>query len=347
MGGKRIGLIGVAVGLALVLVACNAIANDYTGDRKADFVYITPADGVWHLAGSATPLFTGTPSDEPVAGDYSASGTWEPAVLRGRDWVLPAPAAAIHYDPPGLPSGPPSYPTWAGASTFGPSDGVLAVPAAYDGGGKTVPAYYSLVDGSWWIMGHPSPVTFGLPPNGDFGWDVPVPADYDGDGKADIAVFRPTDSTFHILPSAGGAEQVVTMGLRSAIPVPGDYDGVGKAQPAIASVDGSKWFRAGSATPFATFTVPSIGTPVPAPADYDGNGTTDAAWINATPPSGSSAPLEVDGRGVIATADAPGNVLTTTLPSGTLESVVALVFYDRCLNDPNFHTFLPTHCPPA
>jgi hypothetical protein len=34
--------------------------------------------------------------------------------------------------------------------------------------------------------------------------DLPVPGDYDGDGRQDLAIFRPTDSTWWIFGSTSG-----------------------------------------------------------------------------------------------------------------------------------------------
>ena len=86
------------------------------------------------------------------------------------------------------------------------------MPADYDGDGDTDPAYYAVVDGTWWINGRAGSTQFGTPPihSGLIDWDVPVPGDYDGDLKADIAVFHPADHSFHILQSKTGTERVVS-----------------------------------------------------------------------------------------------------------------------------------------
>ena len=54
--------------------------------------------------------------------------------------------------------------------------------------------------------------------------DVPVPGDYDGDGRADLAVFRPSTSTWYIASSGGGAPTTQQWGLAGDIPVPGYFD---------------------------------------------------------------------------------------------------------------------------
>ncbi len=301
-------------------------------------------DDLLHEAGVATPIYTGTSSDAWVAGDYDGDGKWEPAVLNGWTWQSSKLAAPITYRPAGFPSAAPAYPTWPPFGQ-GPSNGVLPVPADYDGDGKTDPAYYSVVDGTWWLSTQPSPVSFGIPPTatGNLDWDVPVPADYDGDGKADVAIYRPTDSTFHVLPSSGGPEQVTQVGPSAGLPVPADYDGDHKADPAIASVDGTRWYRAGSIVPFQTFTVTDVDPPVPVPADYTGDGRADAALMHLS----ATATLEVAGLGVVASAGAPGYVNTPALPAGVLDNIVRLTFYDQCMHLAYWHTKYPTYCPPS
>src|SRR3954471_21615912 len=97
----RWGVAAVLAGVAMVAVACKAVPNDYNGDKKADFVYVTP-DGAWHRDGLDGLLWGGQPTDLSVPGDYTGAGIWQPAVLRGKDWITRASMSPIHYDPAGL-----------------------------------------------------------------------------------------------------------------------------------------------------------------------------------------------------------------------------------------------------
>src|SRR6185436_6094943 len=67
--------------VALLAVACKAAPYDYTGDQKADPVYVDSASYDWFRAGDPTPLFDGQSGDVAASGDYDGTGTWEPAVL--------------------------------------------------------------------------------------------------------------------------------------------------------------------------------------------------------------------------------------------------------------------------
>lgn len=76
----------------------------------------------------------------------------------------------------------------------------------------------------------------------DYSGHVYFHQDYDGDGSDDVVVFRPSNETWFVRPSNGGADIVTQFGVSTDRQLPGDYDGDGKTDVAVFRPSNGTWF---------------------------------------------------------------------------------------------------------
>ena len=112
--------------------------------------------------------------------------------------------------------------------------GYQAVPADYDGDGKTDPAVYHAASGNWFLMLStrayvPRRINFGAP-----GY-APVPGEYNGLGHAEIAVYNAETGDWFALPDIEAAADInyVQFGAADYVPCAADYDGDGYEDVAV------------------------------------------------------------------------------------------------------------------
>jgi spore coat protein A, manganese oxidase len=101
--------------------------------------------------------------------------------------------------------------------------------------------------------------------------------DYDCDGKADPAIFRPTNNTWYITRSGGGATVQPFGSANTDFPVPGDYDGDGKGDIAIWRDTDGTFYILRSSTGTVQIQAWGITNDEPVARDYDGDNKTDFA----------------------------------------------------------------------
>ena len=158
--------------------------------------------------------------------------------------------------------------------------------ADFDGDGADDVATFS--DGTWRIRYSSNIKTMGQAASTpgyfkNFGTvgDLPVPANYDGDTNnvSEIAVYRPSSSTWYILHT-NGSVQITPYGSSGDTPVPGDYDGDGTNSPAVCGVNDANelvWVSEDGALDHVVW---GLSGDLLVPGDYDGDGKTDVAVVH-------------------------------------------------------------------
>ena len=210
-------------------------------------------NGVWEGCGTdACASWGGLPTDIPLVGDWSGTGTSKIGVFRAGDGTF-----YLDYNGNGV---------WDGCGTdrcvrIGQA-GDIPVVGDWTGGGVVRVGVFRPGDG-----------TFYLDSNGNGAWDgcatdrcmtiglagdIPLVGDWTGSGTSKVGVFRPSGGTFYLDLNGNGAwdgcdaDRCLAIGMSGDIPLVGDWNGSGASKVGL--------FR------------PSDGTFY---LDHNGNGTWD------------------------------------------------------------------------
>jgi hypothetical protein len=265
------------------------VPGDFDGDGRADLVIFRPSHQlgvpddffVLHSGSNYDPagairVASGAIGQAPMIGDFDGDGRADAAGFTGfSTWSI-----AYSSD---------DYRAGTATVTTLPTDEFPAVrfSADFDGSGKSALTAFLLPSGVW----HSTPLTGAVRSLPRLQWgrrgDLPIAADFDGDRVADVAVWRPEDGRWYILPSSEGyaaaRATAIQWGTSGDLPVTGDVDGDGRIDLIVWRPTTGTWYVLPSSRGFD----PRAGLgfqwgaqgDFPIAADYDGDGRIDfAVW---------------------------------------------------------------------
>lgn len=268
-------------------------APDFDGDRRSDIAVWRAATGAWDYLSSAANMTAGTTSgvsfgsgsvgDIPLSGDVDGDGKADLVIYRNSTgyWYWLTSSSGF---------------TQGKSRQWGvPSLGDKPMLADIDGDGIDDVIIWRPYTGVWYWLTSSSGFDPSSAGSRNFGsgtvGDTPMTGDFDGDGRADLAVWRPTNSTFYWLSPAtlaGGSKQ---WGVSAAgdIPLIADFDGDHRSDFAVWRPSNGTFYWVVSSSNYSSSAAWSMQWGYaavgdrPSLADMDGDGKADLlVWRTTT-----------------------------------------------------------------